>query len=72
MNVVGSNHRSSLTAEMAWVEPSHEEKQLMAQKRKIRDRISSQMGQYLLKGYKMLDKTCESCAVSDSMGLTPL
>ena len=72
IDLVGSNYRLSLVAEMAWVEPSHEEKQLMAEKRKTRDRISSQMGQYLLKGYKMLDKTCESCTVSDSMSLTLL
>lgn len=67
MVVCGCNYRIPLAAEMAWVEPSPEEKQLMAEMRKTRDRISSQMGQYLLKGYKMLDKTCESCAVSDSM-----
>lgn len=62
--LVDSYYRLFFTAEMAWVEPSDEEKQLMAERRRTRDQISSQMGQYLLKGYKMLDKTCGTCGVS--------
>ena len=46
-----------------WPKPSEEEVQKWEEQRKLRDRISSEMGQYLLKGYKMLDKTCKECAV---------
>ena len=46
-----------------WPKPSEEEVRKWEEQRKLRDRISSEMGQYLLKGYKMLDKTCKECAV---------
>ena len=34
------------------------------EKQKERDRISSIMGEYLLKGYRMLDSYCSDCNVS--------
>lgn len=46
------------------VEPSREQLRQMEARRQRNDRISQLMGNYLLKGYKMLDEYCATCTVS--------
>ncbi len=46
------------------MELSSEEKKLWEERRKIQDRVSNTMGEYLLKGYRMLDSYCHVCEVS--------
>ena len=38
-----------------WTPPSAAEMEVMKQKRKRSDRVSALMGQYMLKGYRMVD-----------------
>lgn len=42
---------------------SEEEKQAIAAQQKRSDKISSLMGEYLLKGWRMLDESCPKCGV---------
>lgn len=50
--------------EITWERPTTEQR-AEAKKRKTRnDQISSLMGDYLLKGYRMLGSTCSTCGVS--------
>jgi uncharacterized Zn finger protein (UPF0148 family) len=44
-----------------WLTATEAESKEWEEQRKLRDKISAEMGQYLLKGYKMLDKTCKVC-----------
>ncbi|CBY35586.1 unnamed protein product [Oikopleura dioica] len=48
--------------ECDWTPPSAAEMEVMKQKRNRSDRVSSLMGQYMLKGYRMLDKYCPICS----------
>ena len=47
----------------SWQPPSEGELKIMQARRERQDRISKVMGQYLLKGYKMLDAVCPICQV---------
>jgi len=40
---------------------------VMEARRERSDRISKLMGEYLLKGYKMLGTTCHECGVINSL-----
>ncbi|KAK7104814.1 hypothetical protein V1264_019472 [Littorina saxatilis] len=44
-----------------WQPPSEAEMKLMQARRERSDKISKMMGDYLLKGYKMLGSTCREC-----------
>jgi len=44
-----------------WVPPSEAELKVLAAKRERSDKISKRIGDYLLKGYKMLATTCPVC-----------
>ena len=50
--------------EGAWEGPAVEQREAAKRKRERDDRISSLMGEYLLKGYRMLGSTCSTCGVS--------
>lgn len=55
-----------------WVEPSPMELERMRVKRERSNKISKIMGQYLLKGYRMLGSTCNKCQailVQDRQGV---
>jgi len=41
-----------------------DKKTVWEEKRKVQDKVSQMMGDYLLKGYRMLDSYCGSCEVS--------
>ena len=43
---------------------SAEEMKVWQEKQKKRDKVSNVMGEYLLKGYRMLDAYCSDCEVS--------
>ncbi len=47
-------------------EPTREELGMMQARRDRSDKISKIMGEYLLKGYRMLDSYCPECTVSPS------
>ena len=44
-------------------ELSEQEERVWEEKKRMRERISSIMGQYLLKGYRMLNVNCAECGV---------
>ncbi|XP_076359628.1 protein ZNRD2-like isoform X3 [Tachypleus tridentatus] len=44
-----------------WEPPTDAEMKVIRAKRERADKISSRMGDYLLKGYKMLNTICEAC-----------
>jgi uncharacterized Zn finger protein (UPF0148 family) len=44
-----------------WTPPSEAELKVLAAKRERSDKISKRIGDYLLKGYKMLASSCEVC-----------
>ena len=48
------------------VSASDVEKKLWEEKRREQDKLSSAMGEYLLKGYRMLDSYCEECGVGEA------
>lgn len=48
-----------------WEPPSEAEMKVIQARRERQDKISKLMGDYLLKGYKMLGECCELCGVSD-------
>lgn len=50
--------------------PSEVEMKIIQTRRERSDKISKLMAQYLLKGYKMLSSSCESCGVSVTRGST--
>ncbi|XP_037092027.1 protein ZNRD2-like [Pollicipes pollicipes] len=47
--------------DLDWSPPSEAEMKVIQAKRERADKISSLMGSYLLKGYKMLNETCPKC-----------
>ena len=44
-----------------WRPPTEAEQKVLAAKRERSDKISKLMGDYLLKGYKMLATSCRAC-----------
>lgn len=46
-----------------WEPPSEAEMKVIQARRERQDKISKLMGDYLLKGYKMLGDCCELCGV---------
>lgn len=46
-----------------WEPPSEAEMKVIQARRERQDKISKLMGDYLLKGYKMLGECCEQCGV---------
>uniref|UniRef100_A0A8C5Q7N8 Zinc ribbon domain containing 2 n=1 Tax=Leptobrachium leishanense TaxID=445787 RepID=A0A8C5Q7N8_9ANUR len=44
-----------------WSPPSESELKILRARRERQDRISRLMGDYLLKGYKMLGESCDTC-----------
>ncbi|XP_076099654.1 uncharacterized protein LOC143069087 isoform X1 [Mytilus galloprovincialis] len=60
MNIM--NKSSSMTLEdYEWQPPTDAERKVIQARRERSDKISSIMGEYLLKGYKMLGSTCQFC-----------
>merc|ERR1739838_112478 len=55
------NTMASLDDEYSWSPPSEAEQKVIEARRDRNNKISSIMGQYLLKGYKMLAITCPTC-----------
>lgn len=50
--------------EGAWTgRPTEEERLAWEEQKQTREKLSTLMGQYLLKGYRMLGSDCQSCAV---------
>ena len=49
------------SADLEWVPPSEAEQKIINARRERSDKISKLMGQYLLKGYKMLATCCSKC-----------
>uniref|UniRef100_A0A3P9NMS2 Zinc ribbon domain containing 2 n=1 Tax=Poecilia reticulata TaxID=8081 RepID=A0A3P9NMS2_POERE len=47
-----------------WEPPTEAEMKVIQARRERQDKISKLMGDYLLKGYKMLGDCCEACGVS--------
>lgn len=45
-------------------QPTEEERLAWKDRQQKRDKLSDSMGQYLLKGYRMLSANCEDCGVS--------
>lgn len=45
---------------------SEEEMKVWQEKQQKRDQLSHVMGEYLLKGYRMLDSYCSECNVSNN------
>ena len=52
-------------ADLEWVPPSEAEQKVLNARRERSDKISKRMGDYLLKGYKMLATTCRICGTID-------
>ena len=46
-----------------WLPPSVAEMKILEARRERSDKISKVLGQYLLKGYKMLSHICDECGV---------
>ena len=49
-----------------WTPPTEAELKVIQAKRERADKISKLMGDYLLKGYRMLGTTCKICDVSST------
>ena len=49
-----------------WQPPTDAEMKIIQARRERSDKISSIMGEYLLKGYKMLSAVCDVCEVCTS------
>lgn len=47
-----------------WEPPTEAEMKVIQARRERQDKISKLMGDYLLKGYKMLGECCDVCGVS--------
>ncbi len=52
----------SSSEEAAWKPPTEAEQKILAARRERADKISRLMGDYLLRGHKMLATTCAECA----------
>ncbi len=48
-------------SDVDWAPPTEAQMKVIAAKRERSDKISKLMGDYLLKGYKMLATTCRDC-----------
>lgn len=48
-----------------WEPPTEAEMKVIQARRERQDKISKLMGDYLLKGYKMLGECCDVCGVSE-------
>lgn len=48
-----------------WEPPTEAEMKVIQARRERQDKISKLMGEYLLKGYKMLGECCDLCGVGD-------
>ena len=59
MSVMSEDHDDS--GDLEWVPPSEAEQKILTARRERSDKISKIMGNYLLKGYKMLATTCNVC-----------
>lgn len=51
-----------------WEPPTEAEMKVIQARRERQDKISKLMGDYLLKGYKMLGECCDACGVSGCVG----
>jgi hypothetical protein len=47
-----------------WAPPTDAELKVLAARRERQEKVSKLLGEYLLKGYKMLGMTCPTCEVS--------
>jgi len=48
-----------------WQPPTEAELKILQARRERQDKVSKLMGDYLLKGVKMLSTTCDACDVSN-------
>lgn len=53
----------TILIDFEWEPPSEAEMKILEARRERSDKISKLMGDYLLKGYKMLGSVCETCDV---------
>lgn len=53
----------TILIDFEWEPPSEAEMKILEARRERSDKISKLMGDYLLKGYKMLGSVCEMCDV---------
>lgn len=66
-----STLHASLTPEVddfSWEPPTEAETKVLQARRERQDRISRLMGDYLLRGYRMLGETCADCGVRRDSG----
>merc|ERR1711963_204763 len=59
MNEMSEDHDDG--ADLEWVPPTEAEQKVINARRERSDKISKLMGDYMLKGYKMLATTCGIC-----------
>lgn len=57
--------------DFTWEPPTEAETKVLQARRERQDRISRLMGDYLLRGYRMLGDTCTDCGVRRLMRLRP-
>lgn len=57
--------------DFTWEPPTEAETKVLQARRERQDRISRLMGDYLLRGYRMLGDTCADCGVRPVMRLRP-
>lgn len=50
--------------DLEWEPPSEAEMKVIQARRERQDQVSKLMGEYLLKGYRMLGECCDLCGVS--------
>lgn len=54
--------------DFSWEPPTEAETKVLQARRERQDRISRLMGDYLLRGYRMLGETCADCGVRKNSG----
>lgn len=54
--------------DFSWEPPTEAETKVLQARRERQDRISRLMGDYLLRGYRMLGETCGDCGVRRDSG----
>lgn len=54
--------------DFSWEPPTEAETKVLQARRERQDRISRLMGDYLLRGYRMLGETCADCGVRRDLG----
>lgn len=52
-----------LNVDGEWCPPSSSQQKMLAARKERQDKISKAIGDYLLKGYKMLASSCSTCGV---------